>query len=130
MESKENIIKSLTFEFALEIIDFAEMLEKMQKYVIAKQLLKSGTSIGANVREAQQSESRLDFIHKMKIATKEADETAYWLELCAAAKSYPTNTSLLEKIEIIRKILYKILSTARENLKHEMLEQRNSSRKK
>jgi four helix bundle protein len=65
---KDNIIIKLTLEFALDIIEYSELLEEHRKYVIARQLLKSGTSIGANIREAQNAESKADFIHKMKIA--------------------------------------------------------------
>ena len=72
---KENLIVKLTLEFALDIISFSELLEENKKFVIARQLLKAGTSIGANAREAQNAESKLDFIHKMKIAAKDADET-------------------------------------------------------
>ena len=68
---KENIIVKLTFEFALDIVALSDVLEESRKYVIVRQILKSGTSIDANVREAQNSESKLDFIHKMKIALKE-----------------------------------------------------------
>jgi four helix bundle protein len=82
---KENIILKLTFEFSLDIINYVELLESNRKYVIANQLLKSGTSIGANVREAQNAESKNDFIHKLKIAAKEIEETEYWLELCKAS---------------------------------------------
>jgi four helix bundle protein len=64
------------------------LLEAHHKYVIAKQILKAGTSIGANVREAQNAESKIDFIHKMKIAAKEADETEYWLLLCNRSNAY------------------------------------------
>ena len=73
----ENLIVKLTIEFAMEIIEYTELLEEHKKYVIARQLLRSGTSIGANVHEAQNAESKEDFIHKMKIAAKEADETEY-----------------------------------------------------
>ena len=82
MEKKENIILKLTFRFSLEIIKYCEALELNKKFVIANQLLKSGTSIGANVREAQNAESKPDFVHKFKIAEKEIEETNYWLELC------------------------------------------------
>jgi len=75
MDAKPNLIVDLTFEFSLRVISFTEILEGMKKFVIANQLLKSGTSIGANVWEAQNAESKDDFIHKMKIAAKEADET-------------------------------------------------------
>jgi len=65
---KKNEVLDLSFEFALQIIEFCELLEENKKYVIAKQLLRSGTSIGANIREAQNAESNSDFIHKLKIA--------------------------------------------------------------
>ena len=73
-EVKENIILKLTFEFSILIIEFAEILESNRRFVIANQILKSGTSIGANVREAQNAESKADFIHKIKIAIKEVEE--------------------------------------------------------
>ncbi len=76
---KKNLIVDLILEFSLKIIPYCELLEEKRKFVIARQLLKSGTSIGANVREAQNAESKVDFIHKLKIAAKEADETEYWL---------------------------------------------------
>lgn len=86
---RENEVLELSFEFALQIIEYSEVLEEKRKYVIARQVLKSGTSIGANVRESQSGESRADFIHKLKVAHKEAEETEYWLLLCQKAKSYP-----------------------------------------
>ncbi len=79
---KDNIILIKSFEFSKNIIEFAERLEKERKFVVSNQLIKSGTSIGANVKEAQNGESKKDFIHKLKIALKEADETEYWLFLC------------------------------------------------
>ena len=79
---KENIILKLTFNFAVEIVQFTEDLQKERKFVIGDQLLKSGTSIGANVKESQNAESKRDFIHKLKIALKEVDETEYWLFIC------------------------------------------------
>lgn len=72
-----NRIVDLSFDFALQIISFAELLESNRKYALANQLLRCGTSIGANVSEAQNSESKLDFVHKLKIAAKEAEETQY-----------------------------------------------------
>jgi four helix bundle protein len=110
---KENVIVKLTLEFALDIIDYSELLEEHRKYVIARQLLKSGTSIGANIREAQNAESKADFIHKMKIAAKEADETEYWLLLCKHSPSYPFNEELLEKAGELIKILTKIISSSK-----------------
>ena len=72
---------SFAFAFALKIVAYTERLEEHKKYVIYNQLLKSGTSVGANAREAQNCESKADFIHKFKIAAIEADETEYWLLL-------------------------------------------------
>jgi four helix bundle protein len=83
----ENIILNKSIDFSIEIISYCEILEEKRKYVIANQLLKSGTSIGANIHEAQNAESKADFIHKMKIAAKEIEETKYWLILCEKAKS-------------------------------------------
>ena len=91
----KNLIIELTFDFALVIVKYAEELQKNHKYVIANQLLKSGTSIGANVREAQNAESKIDFIHKLKIAAKEADETYYWLLLCKKSNGYVNCDNLL-----------------------------------
>lgn len=105
----------VSFEFALELIEFAEILENNRKYVLANQILKSGTSIGANVREAQNAESKADFVHKMKIAAKEADETEYWLLLCQFSKNYPDTTHLQEKLTSIKKILNKIISSSKRN---------------
>jgi four helix bundle protein len=86
---ERNQIVRLTFEFALGIIEYCEVLEGQRKFVLPNQLLKSGTSIGANVWEAQNAESKNDFIHKFKIAAKESDETAFWLSLCKHSKNYP-----------------------------------------
>ena len=86
---KENIIETMCFDFSISIIEFSELLEHNKKWVVAKQIIRSGTSIGANVSEAQFAESKKDFIHKLKIAAKEANETSYWLKLCDKAESYP-----------------------------------------
>jgi len=108
-----NLIVDLTFEFALKIIEFTELLEEKRKFNIANQLFRSGTSIGANTREAQNAESKLDFIHKLKIAAKEADETTYWLLLCHRSKKYPNPESLLDEIESINKVLSKIIASSK-----------------
>ncbi len=110
---KDNRIVDLSFEFVLMIIEFSEELEKRRKVVIAQQILKSGTSIGANVREAQNAESRADFIHKLKIAAKEAAELDYWLELCKKADNYPYEAVFHEKLLEIQKLLSSIISTSK-----------------
>lgn len=111
--NEKNIILKLSYEFALSIVEFSEKLEENKKFVIARQILKSGTSIGANIREAQNAESKLDFIHKIKIAAKEVDETEYWLELCRDSKSYYFENELLEKLIIIKKIITKIIASSK-----------------
>ncbi len=113
MMKNENIILKLTLEFSLLIIEYCEELESRRKFVISNQLLKSGTSIGANIREAQNAESLNDFIHKFKIAAKEIDETNYWLELCQLAQNYPDCEILSEKLISISKIVNKIISTSK-----------------
>jgi four helix bundle protein len=110
---KPNLIVDLTFEFALKIVRFTELLEEKRKYNMANQLFRSGKSIGANVREAQNAQSKADFIHKIKLAAKEADETTYWLSICDKSENYPKPLSLLEEIESINKILSKIISTSK-----------------
>lgn len=110
---KENVIVNLTFEFALLSINYCELLETHKKFIIARQLLRSATSVGANVKEAQNAESKADFIHKMKIAAKEADETEYWLLLCENSKSYPSPIDLNDKLNDIRRVLNKIISTSK-----------------
>jgi len=113
--TQQNIIVNLTFDFALEIIDFTERIKELKKFQLADQLFRSGTSVGANVSEAQNAESRADFIHKLKISAKEADETHYWLRICKASKHYPSNEKLLEDIESIQKVLSKIISSTKKN---------------
>jgi four helix bundle protein len=110
---KDNLILNLSLEFAIKIIVYVEILEEAKKYVIAKQLLKSGTSIGANVREAQNAESKADFIHKMKISAKEADETEYWLTLCERSENYPNPTELKHELHSIMNILSKIIISSK-----------------
>ena len=85
----------------------------MKKFTLAKQLLKSGTSIGANAMEAQNAESKADFIHKFKIAAKEAEETNYWLMLCDYSKTYPDCKELIAEIESINNVIGKIISSSK-----------------
>jgi len=113
---KENLILDKSFAFSLKIIDYAELLEVNKKYIISRQLLKSGTSIGANINEAQSSETKADFIHKLKIADKEASETEYWLKLCKFSKNYPNPDALIEELNILKKLLSKIISTSKKSL--------------
>ena len=110
---KPNLTVDKTIDFSIAIIGYCEKLEGTKKYVIAKQLLRSATSIGANVFEAQNAESKPDFIHKMKIASKEGSETLYWLILCEKANSYVFEPHLKLQLEEIIKILSKIISSSK-----------------
>jgi four helix bundle protein len=109
------VLKS-SIEFSLVLIDYVTLLEENRKYVIARQLLRAGTAIGANIMEAQNAESKADFIHKMKIAAKEADETQYWLLLCAYSTGFPDTDMLSTKLEAITKMLNSIISTSKKTL--------------
>ena len=114
MEVKDNVIIKLTFRFALEIIKYCEKLQEDKKFVVANQLLKSGTSIVANIREAQNAESKADFIHKFKISAKEIEETIYWLELCKFSENYPSADELIEQVNNISRIVNKIIITSKQ----------------
>ncbi len=114
---KENIIATKTFDFALSIVNLFVELKKENEFIISKQILRSATSIGANVEEAIAAQSRKDFIHKMSIASKEARETKYWLRLLD--KSDLTSISLsnhLVEIEHIINIITKIIKTSSESI--------------
>jgi len=110
---KDNVIANKTIDFSLEIINYCEALEHDRKYVIARQLLRSATSIGANVFEAQNAESKADFIHKMKVAAKEASETLYWLILCERGERYRFEKKFRNDLDEIIKILSKIISSSK-----------------
>ena len=116
---KKNVIVEKSLDFAVQIIGFCEILENNKKFIVSRQMLRSGTSIGANIREAQNAESKTDFIHKMKIAAKEADETSYWLELCHRANNYPFDESLVTSLNDISLILSKIISTTKKSIKNQ-----------
>lgn len=113
MKATGNLILDQSFQFALDILTFTDQLEQLRKYPVANQLTKSGTSIGANVREAQSPESKNDFVHKLKIAAKEATETEYWLMLCKEHPTLPDPGDLLTKVNSIQRILSSIISTCK-----------------
>jgi four helix bundle protein len=113
---KPNIIRDKSFAFALRIVKMYKFLVDKKEYVLSKQLLRSGTAIGALVREAEHAESKADFIHKMAIAQKEANETDYWIELLFQSQ-YLDNSeyhSILKDIEELNKILASIIITSKE----------------
>lgn len=113
---KENVIQTKSFDFALQIIALFIKLKQEKEFVISKQLLKSGTSIGANVEEATAAQSRRDFISKMSIASKEARETRYWLRLLQKSDLTRIDVSewMISINEIVR-ILTSIVKTTQKN---------------
>ena len=113
---KENIILVKTFEFSVEVSKLVVLLRKKGDSIISKQLLRSATSIGANVQEATAAISKKDFILKMSIASKEARESAYWIRLLNTSKYVDLDyTSYLELNDELIKILTAILKTAQSN---------------
>jgi four helix bundle protein len=113
----ENKILELSFEFSLQIIGLYKILIQHHEYVISKQLLRSATSIGANVEEANAAQTKKDFIAKMSIASKEARETKYWLRLLDKSQFVKLDYSLhLQSIDHIINILTKIVKTSQEKI--------------
>jgi four helix bundle protein len=119
MKTKDSIIRQKTFDFAIRIVNlYKYIIAEKKEYILSKQLLRSGTSIGANVNEALYGQSKKDFIGKLHISLKEASETEYWLELLNKTgyldeKEYKSIVN--DNIEIL-KILTSIIKTSKENL--------------
>ena len=112
---KENVIKEKSFLFAIEIVSLYKILVERKEFVLSKQLLRSGTSIGANVRESEHAQSKADFIHKLSIALKEANETEYWIDLLFETK-YLSQTEfdiIKPKIVELLKLLTSIINTSK-----------------
>ncbi len=115
MLEKDNVIQSKSFDFALSIIEIYKKLMSQNEFVISRQLLKSGTSIGANIEEALQGQSKADFISKLSISLKEAVETRYWLKLLKESKiiNFDDFDSYIFEINEIINILTKIIKTSK-----------------
>ncbi len=115
---KQNIIQEKSFKFAIEIINLYKVLKAKQEYDLARQILRSGTSIGANIEESIAAQSKKDFLSKVSIALKEARETNYWLKLLGESKLLPTQFFFLknDSIELIT-IMSSIVKTVKEQLK-------------
>ena len=110
----KNVIQSKSFEFALGVINLYKELQSQKEFVISKQLLRSGTSIGANVEEATAAQSRRDFLSKMAIASKEARETKYWLRLLQESTLVELDlTPEISQIDQIIRILTAIVKTTK-----------------
>ena len=115
----DNVIIDKSFKFAVRIVNFYKLLKNKKEYVLGKQILRSGTSIGANIREAHNAESDADFIHKMAISQKETDETMYWLELLKETEiiNNPEFKSLHKDASEILKIKKSIILTMKKKIK-------------
>ena len=113
IEKSDNIILDLSFCFAVRIVKFYKYLVDKKVYVLSKQILRSGTSIGANVRESIHAQNTADFVNKLNVALKEADETAYWLELLHASELITDDefTSLSNDVKQIIGTLVKIIKS-------------------
>ena len=115
---KDNVVKDKSLEFAVRIVNLYKFLVNEQKeFVMSKQILRSGTSIGANIREAEQAQSRADFINKLNIALKEANETEYWLELLIRTEyiTREQDESINNDSTEINKLLISIIKTTKNN---------------
>lgn len=114
---RPNVIRDKSFAFALRIVKMNGFLIEKKEFVLSKQLLRSGTAVGALVREAEHAESTADFIHKMAIAQKEANETEYWLELLFQSDfiDIAQYNSIIIDIQELKKILASIIITSKEN---------------
>jgi four helix bundle protein len=111
----ESIVRQKSFGFALEIISLYKQLSAEKEYILSKQLLRSGTSIGANIEEAVAAQSRRDFLAKMSIASKEARETRYWLVLLQQSKLTKLDLKpAIAKVEELIRILTSIVKTTAE----------------
>lgn len=120
MEEKENVLKTKSFSFAVKIINlYKYLITEKKEYVLSKQLLRSGTAVGALIREAQNAESKFYFIHKLAIAQKECDETIYWLELLLESEFLLNNEfkNFYSDANEILKILKSSILTVKKNLK-------------
>ena len=114
---EDNLIQKKTFDFALKIIQFYSYCKSQNEFILSKQILRCGTSIGANVEEAIAAQSKKDFISKLSIANKEARETKYWLNLLTATDylDEKLSKSLIDDAEELSKILSSILLSSKQN---------------
>nr|WP_294925579.1 four helix bundle protein [uncultured Flavobacterium sp.] len=112
---KKNIIKEKSFAFAIDIVNLYKILSEKKEFVLSRQVLRSGTSIGANVRESEHAQSKADFIHKLSISLKEANETEYWLDLLYETKylSDVEFQNIKPKIIELLRLLTSIIKTSK-----------------
>ncbi|MCZ2247178.1 MAG: four helix bundle protein [Bacteroidia bacterium] len=119
--NKPNPLKDKSFQFALNIVKlYKYLIEVKQEYIMSKQLLRSGTSIGANIREGQNAQSKADFVHKFAIAQKECDESLYWLELLHQSEYLEENefNKIHSDASELLKMLRSSILTTKQNINH------------
>ncbi len=119
MSQTKSVLKEKSFALALRIIKLYKFLiDNKKEYVMSKQVLRSGTSVGANIREAQNAESKMDFVHKLAIAQKECDETLYWMELLVASDYISTESyqSVSDEAEQVLKMIKAAILTTKKNI--------------
>lgn len=116
----KNIVKEKSFAFAVEIVNLCRGLQEQKEFTLSKQLIRSGTAVGALIREAEHAESKKDFIHKFAIAQKECNETLYWMELLDATNYIPETTfnKLENNATELLKLITSIIKSSKANLKN------------
>ncbi len=129
MNATAEMLRQRSFEFSVRVVKLARFLSKeKQDWVLARQVLRSGTSIGANIRESRFAQSKADFISKLSIALKEASETQYWLELLSATAllTKKQGASLKEDVDWLIGTLVNVIKSSKRNLNTATREKRNS----
>ncbi len=117
---RKNLIKEKSFDFALAIIhESRNLADEKREYILSKQLMRSGTAVGALIREAEQAESKADFIHKLSISLKEANESEYWIELLYQSGFINEATFVLLRNQVgeLNRLLIAIIRSSKQNLR-------------
>ena len=116
---KESVLSEKSFSFALRIVNlYKHLLAEHKEYVLSKQVMRSGTSVGANIEEAKHAQSKVDFIHKLSIAQKEASETNYWIRLLQKSEfiNEKLSLSLISDCDEVQRMLTASIKTSKANL--------------
>lgn len=116
---RKNIVKEKSFNFAIRVVNICKELEGKREYVLSKQLMRSGTAVGALIRESEHAESKKDFIHKLAIALKEANESDYWIDLLKATNqiSSDQHDHLHAPLTELLRLLISIIKNTKANMK-------------
>jgi four helix bundle protein len=112
----KNILKEKSIDFAAAVLEFSDSLKEKKMFEVSNQLIRSASSIGANIYESEYAESQSDLLHKLKISEKEASETQFWLELCSRSKHIEVPQELKDSLTEIKKILGASVVTIKKNL--------------